>query len=159
MIFVTVGSTSFDELIMKVDELIETKFIKDEVIAQIGRGEYIPKYMKWFRFAKSLDSYIAQADLIITHGGAGTLYEILHFKKRAVAIMNPKAINNREFPEEMHRRHMIILCENLENLEKCILKALSSKFKMYVPPRCEIHKVITQYLDQLEILKIGTWLN
>ena len=151
MIFVTVGSTSFDELIKKVDELKASGFIKDYVIAQVGYGKYVPKYIdKWFRFSRDLKRYIAQADLIITHGGAGTLYEILHLGKKAIAIMNPHAINNRELPEELHKRQMIILCEGVSSLERCLREAMSREFKRYTPAKCKIHEVIIKYLEALE---------
>lgn len=147
MIFVTAGSTSFDELMRKVDELKGSGAIEGDVLAQIGSGRYVPKHLRWFRFAEDLSKYIEQADLVITHGGAGTLYEALSLGKRVVAVMNPRAIDNRELPELLHREGLITLCECVEKLEECIRRALSRDFKSYVPPGCRIHEVIIKFLE------------
>ena len=45
MIFITVGSQKFqfNRLLEQIDLLIENKIIKEEVFAQIGSSDYIPK--------------------------------------------------------------------------------------------------------------------
>lgn len=42
MIFVTIGTQKFpfDRLLKKIDELIESGFIKEKVIAQVGNSAY-----------------------------------------------------------------------------------------------------------------------
>ena len=50
MILVTVGSTHFDLLIKKIDQLVDDKIITDIVVCQIGNGEYLPKSCKFYRF-------------------------------------------------------------------------------------------------------------
>ena len=54
MIFVTVGTAHYDPLIEELDRLVERGEITEPVIAQIGRGKYIPRNMRYFRFIKSL---------------------------------------------------------------------------------------------------------
>lgn len=95
-LFVTVGTTSFDELIKSVnsqkvlDFLVEMGF--DEIVYQIGRGSYIPcnplnsqvifiiiqsnetfhyKTLKisYYKYKDSLGPEITSSDLIIGHAG------------------------------------------------------------------------------------------
>ena len=73
-VFVTVGNGKFDTLVRMIDSLCKKKMILDHVVVQIGKGTYIPNYCDWFRFAPSLDSYYDEADIVVSHGGAGTVF-------------------------------------------------------------------------------------
>ena len=46
MIFITTGSQKFqfNRLLQKIDELVAEGTIKDEVFAQIGYSDYVPKH-------------------------------------------------------------------------------------------------------------------
>ena len=52
MIFVTVGThdQGFERLVRKIDELVESKKIKERVVIQTGYTEYKPRKCKWFKF-------------------------------------------------------------------------------------------------------------
>ena len=59
MIFVTVGSQKFqfDRLIKKIDELVGSKIISDQVIAQIGSSTYKPKNIEYYVVIKNDKKY------------------------------------------------------------------------------------------------------
>lgn len=86
MIFVTVGTTHFDQLIEAVDDWHALN-LEVEVTCQIGSGKYIPKTCDYIRFAKTLDSYIENSSIIVTHGGA-TVIDMIRRKKRFIACAN-----------------------------------------------------------------------
>jgi beta-1,4-N-acetylglucosaminyltransferase len=88
MIFVTVGTTYFDELVAEVDRLVGEGVIRERVVAQIGQGKYTPDNLEWFRYAADLDVYYSQADVVICHGGVGTVFELLEIGKSFVAVAN-----------------------------------------------------------------------
>lgn len=83
-IFVTVGTTDFDSLILALDtpdffEFIRTKECK-KLTVQYGRGTHVPEYLagvcehhnidfECFRFKDSLDRCMIEATLIICHAG------------------------------------------------------------------------------------------
>ena len=75
MIFVTVGTHNqgFERLIKKMDEIAGR--IDEEIIMQIGYTNYKPKNTKFFEFLgfHDLIEMYQKADIIITHGGAGSL--------------------------------------------------------------------------------------
>jgi beta-1,4-N-acetylglucosaminyltransferase len=146
MIFVTVGSVApFDDLIKEVDRLTEKGVIGD-VVAQIGNGTYIPKNAKWFRFKKELIDYYHPAELVITHSGAGTLFEVLKEGKKAIAVPNPNIVHNPDIIMKLSNEGHILLCPNLNQLEERILQARSWIPKEYKEPPCRIHEIITEYL-------------
>ena len=91
MIFVCTGSRNyqFDRLIKKLDELIEEKVIKDEVFAQIGDGTYIPKNMQYKKFvdADEYKQFQQNAEIVITHGGTGSIVGALKNKKMLLPFL------------------------------------------------------------------------
>jgi len=88
VIFVTVGTTYFDELVRQVDHLVGTGLIQQDVVAQIGRGVYVPKHIEWVRYLDDLHPYYERADLIICHGGVGTVFELMLLEKPFIAVAN-----------------------------------------------------------------------
>lgn len=87
MIFATVGTTRFDGLIEAVDKAKAAGLLEGEVICQIGNGEYLPQYCSYFRFKPSIDELLAQASLVITHGGT-TALSLLTARRPFVAVAN-----------------------------------------------------------------------
>lgn len=107
-VFVTVGTTSFDALI---HTCMQTSFLKllvtkgyEKIILQIGRGEYVPESsspveeieVSSFRFKESLQDDMARANLIISHGGAGSIVESLELKKPLVVVINDQLMHNHQ---------------------------------------------------------------
>nr|MBC7244145.1 hypothetical protein [Chloroflexota bacterium] len=149
MIFVTVGSTDFDLLIKKMDELIP--HLGEEVVMQIGLGKYKPQHGRFFAFAPSLESYYEHADLIVAHGGLGTIVEALERGKKLICVVNPTTYDqHQEHLLRVFAAHNYLLwCKNVENLAEAIQQARATQFTPYQPPECHIHKVIVAYLDKI----------
>ncbi len=87
MIFVTVGvSQPFDRLIKEIDRIADT--IPDAIFAQIGRTHYMPKKIKFYRIMseQELSLNIKEADLVITHGGFGSIFSVLSMDKPLIAV-------------------------------------------------------------------------
>jgi beta-1,4-N-acetylglucosaminyltransferase len=149
MIFVTVGSTDFDALVARMDELASHLGI--EVVMQIGLGEYTPDNVRYFRFAPSLDSYYDQADIIVGHGGLGTIVEALERGKKLICVVNPTTYDRhqehllRMFATQNH----LLWCRDLEQLGEAIQQAQERQFSAYQPPECHIHEVIAEYLSTI----------
>ena len=87
MIYVTVGTTYFDELVREVDDLAGKGVFSQEVIAQIGRGDYKPSHIQWVAYANN-DEYFQRADTVICHGGVGTVFGLLQLGKDFIAVAN-----------------------------------------------------------------------
>lgn len=78
----------FNRLLVEVDNLIENKFITEEVFAQIGSSDYIPKHYLYKRFLspEEFTSYQSRASLIISHGGTGALISGIKMGKKVIAV-------------------------------------------------------------------------
>lgn len=151
MIFVTVGTGEFDELIKKVDELVGEGKIKDKVILKIGEGGYTPKYCIYFRYAETLDPYIREAELIIGHGGVATILESITAGKKFIGVANisPKYPDRHqeEILEKMSSEGYIIWCKALDKLHYCLLKAEEFKPRKYETSKTKIPDEIDASLD------------
>ena len=90
MIFVTVGSQKFqfNRLLQYVDELIEEGIIEEEVIAQVGYSDYVPKNYEYTQFLtqEEFKKNMEKASIVITHGGTGAIITALRNKKKVIAI-------------------------------------------------------------------------
>lgn len=149
MIFVTVGSTDFDLLVAKMDEV--APHLDEEVVMQIGLGDYRPRHCRFFAFAPSLETYYEQADLIIAHGGLGTIVEALERGKKLICIVNPATYDQHQ--EHLLRvfaaQNYLLWCKDLGHLMEAIQQARATRFTPYQPPECHIHEAVAEYLDKI----------
>ena len=149
MIFVTVGTTDFDALVEAADRLAAAS--AETVVIQIGHGEVEPRHAQWLRFAPSLDPYYEQADVVVTHGGLGTVTEVLRRGLRVVGVSNPDRFDRHQdqilaaFEQAGH----LVWCRDLAELPAAIEQARQTQFVPYQPPESHIHRVIERFLHDL----------
>ena len=149
MIFCTVGTTEFDPLVEAVDVLAPT--LDEPVIFQIGQGHYEPLHGEWFRLRSSIADLLAQASLVVAHGGFGTVVEVLTLGRPCVGVPNPDRYDRHQ--EQILRRFAadgyLIACFDLAGLPQAIAAARSASFRRYEPPATSLHLDIRTYLDGL----------
>ena len=89
MIFVTLGTQDkpFNRLLEAVQKQIDNKKIKEKVIVQAGCTNFESKDMEIFDLIPMEDfsKYIAECDLLITHGGVGSIVDALKKDKKVIA--------------------------------------------------------------------------
>lgn len=146
MIFATVGTTRFDEMVEAMDK-IAPKF-KEEVIIQIGNAAYIPQNCKYFTFDDDLLKYYKKADIVVAHGGAGITFEVLNLGKKLIAVENPHVLegHQRDLLGKLSYDGYLIWCIDLNTIEYCINNVKKMEIKKYVRPECRIGNMIVEYL-------------
>jgi UDP-N-acetylglucosamine transferase subunit ALG13 len=157
MIFVTGGTLGHDQLMVEIDFLIDSKIINQLVIAHIGKGKYVPKKCKSFRFANDLSKYRKKANLVIGHGGIASIVESLIDSKKYIGVANTAP----EFPgrhqeetlERFSDENYIIWCKQLSLLGECISEAHNKKFKRYKSSRWSVKERITKFIEEEKILE------
>ena len=122
MIFVTIGTYRFDELVQTIDRAIGANQLDEEVVMQIGSGYYQPAHCEYFRTAPSLDPYYGRAELVIGHGGTGTTMEVLERGLLLISVANPHLQDNHqhEFLEAMGELGYVLYCRDLAALPDLI---------------------------------------
>ncbi len=147
MIFCTVGTTEFDDLVRAVDAIAPQ--LKEPVIFQIGHGLYEPQHGDWFRFQPDLSPYIEQASLVIAHGGFGTTVDVLYAGKPLVSVPNPDRFDKHQ--EQIIRRFAaegyLIPCFDLKDLPQAIQQARTTPLRPYEPPQTTLHLEIRAFLE------------
>ena len=141
MILVTLGTQDkqFTRLLKKIDELINKGIIKEKVIAQIGNTKYKSKKMDIHQFFL-IDEYeklIKECDILITHGGVGTIISGLQYNKKIIAVARLKEHgeheNNHqlEIIKEFANKKYLLDSTDLSVLEQNLLKTKNYKFDKY----------------------------
>jgi UDP-N-acetylglucosamine transferase subunit ALG13 len=96
MILVTVGTERFDELVRAVDELVARGQFAGEVLVQIGQGQYTPEHVAHVRYLRDMSVRIAQADLVITHAGTGSVCDCISSGRPFIAVVDQRKSGNHQ---------------------------------------------------------------
>jgi len=159
MILVLLGTqnNSFHRLLEEIDKLIENKKITDEVIVQAGYTKYETKNMKILDLIpkKELEQYQEKADLIITHGGVGSIISSIKKNKKVIAIARlheyGEHVNNhqKDIIQLFNQKGYIIGLNDVKELENAI-----EKVKVFTPQKYEhnnekILKIIEEFIDKV----------
>ena len=147
MIFATVGTTQFDGLVEAIDNIAPE--LNEEVIIQVGyNGKYKPQNCTYFAFSENIINYLKEAHIVIAHGGAGITFEVLNLGKTLISVENPNALDGHQSDllGQLSQEGYLIWCKDLNEMKKCIEDARNSNIKKYVRPKCEIGKIITEWL-------------
>ena len=90
MIFVTVGTheQQFDRLVKAVDDLKVNGTIEEPVYVQTGYSTYVPEHCEHLQFVpfRQMKNYMADADVVITHGGPSSFIEAMAAGKVPVVV-------------------------------------------------------------------------
>lgn len=90
MIFVVLGTHElpFDRLLEEIDKLILAGKINEEVLVQAGHTKYRSERMKFFDFTtyEHMAELYREANLIITHGGTGSITMGMKMGKKVIAV-------------------------------------------------------------------------
>lgn len=150
MIFVTVGTARFDPLIAEMDRLVGAGVIRDPVVAQIGRGFYEPKNIRYFRLLKSLQKAYEHAEIVVSAGGAGTTMECAKRGLPLVVVENTSLMEGHQAQliGEMARRGHLIWCKDVMKIAECIEQARNKQFLPFVSDKPRVHTLIRSLLGK-----------
>jgi beta-1,4-N-acetylglucosaminyltransferase len=125
VIFVTVGTQYFDELIDEVDRLAGLGAFGQPVLAQIGLSQRKPKNIKYVAFDRNMLETAKTADLVITHAGTGSLCEFIALGRPFIAVVNDTKAGNHqmEFLEQLSSLYDFCWICSPRDLEKALRHA------------------------------------
>jgi len=159
IVFVTVGTTQFDELIQKI---CTPQFIYniccilkyDGILLQIGKTNFKPDIsyclsclpkdnfhftMDWFNLKPSgLEREMKEASLIISHCGSGSIFESLHLQKKVIAVINERLMDNHqaELADELDRLGYIVKTTVMD-LEHLLMITQNKSAHMELSRNCQ----------------------
>ena len=158
MILVMLGTqnNSFHRLLEEIDNLIKKGIISDEVIVQAGYTKYESNNMKIFSLIsqEELEELIEKANLIITHGGVGSIITSLKKGKKVIAVPRlheyQEHVNNhqKEIIETFDKKGYIIGIQNVNQLEEAIEKSKNFVPEKYLSNNKKMLNIIEDFIDK-----------
>ncbi len=141
MIFVTVGSQKFpfDRLLKQVDQIVENRVITEKVIVQTGHSRYAPRFChcRAFYGREEFSDLLERCDVLITHGGAGTMVEAAKRGKKTVAVPRLARYGEHvddhqlELTEQLHSMNLVYACPDVEHLPEALRAVRDRSFARF----------------------------
>jgi len=118
MIFVTVGTHEdpFDRLVEALDQLKGNGAIRQDVFMQTGYSRYEPVHCEFKKFLpfEEMTQRMAAAEIVITHGGTGSIMLVLYHGK--VPLVMPRRAEYKEHVDD----HQVMFCKTMELRSKVV---------------------------------------
>ena len=158
MIFVTLGTQdkTFKRLLDAINEEIKKGTIKEKVVVQAGFTKYDSPNMEVFDLLDKddFDKYIKECDLLITHGGVGSILTGLKNNKKVIAAPRLAKYNEhmndhqKEIIERFTEAGYILAYNEGDDLGKIIKKIKTFKPNKYVSNTNNMIKIIKEFIDK-----------
>jgi beta-1,4-N-acetylglucosaminyltransferase len=129
-ILITVGTTAFNSMVKSANEQLQGKY---NLTFQIADGDYFPQEGEVFRFSDNLEDFYTRADLVITHGGAGSVYRLLELGIKIVIVPNLERVDKHqlEICQYMQEHNHACVCEYLSELSDSVENAFNTHYTAY----------------------------
>lgn len=157
MILVLLGTQNndFTRLLKAVQENIDNKVIEDEVVVQAGFTKFDSKDMKIFDFIdkEKLFELIDKADLIITHGGVGSIIASLKKGKKVIVVPRQKKygehVNNHQLQiaKKFEQDGYVKYALDLNKLGNIILEMKDFKPKKFENNKSKVVSIVENFID------------
>jgi UDP-N-acetylglucosamine transferase subunit ALG13 len=129
LIFVTVGNhpQQFNRLLKKVDEYARDKIINN-VFVQTGYSDYQPEFCEYSDFVgfNKFSELIKESDIVITHGGEGSIGNALMNEKKTIVVPRLKKYSEHtndhqlQITNALEKQRRIIAVYDIELLGQAI---------------------------------------
>lgn len=157
MILVLLGTqnNSFFRLLDKIEDCINNKLINEEVIVQAGYTSYTSNNMKILDFISEteLNKLVEKANLIITHGGVGSIINSLKLNKKVIAVSRLAKYNEHvndhqtQIVKSFNDQGYIIGLEDVNLLDDTLKRVADFVPEKYISNTENILKIISNYID------------
>ncbi|MDD2203514.1 MAG: glycosyltransferase [Bacilli bacterium] len=161
MILVTLGTQdkTFVRLLEAIQKEIDKGNIKQKVVVQAGCTKFESKDMEIFDLipVNEFKALIKKADLIITHGGVGSIMEGIMNHKTIIAAPRLKKYNEHvndhqlEIIDTFSKMDYILPLKDFDKLDEVLKKATKYKSKEFKSNTNNMVKLIEKFIEDGEI--------
>lgn len=158
MILVTLGTQkqSFSRLLKLIEKAIDNGLIKEKVLVQAGHTKYETKKMEIFDFVSisELEKMVSECNLLITHGGVGSIMTALRKNKKVIAMARlskyKEHVNDHQLQivSEFSSKNYILNADE-NNFEEIIKKVSKFKPEPFKSKADDIIHLIDNYISSL----------
>ena len=156
MILVMLGTqnNSFHRLLEEVEKNIENGTIQEDVIVQAGYTKFESKNMQIFDLIpkEKLEELQEKANLIITHGGVGSIISSIEKDKKVIAVPRLGKYNEHvndhqvEIIESFNEKGYIIGLHDVSELGEALDKVKKFIPQKYVKNTGKILKIVEDFI-------------
>ena len=157
MIFVTLGTQdkSFTRLLEAIQRQIDLGNIKEKVVVQAGCTKFNSKDMEIFDLVSrdEFDKYMNECNLLITHGGVGSITGGLVHGKKVIAAARLKKYKEHTNDHQVQiidvfsKEGYILKLDDFDQLDKVLKKVQKFKPKKFVSNTEKFTKKLKNYID------------
>ena len=157
MIFVTLGTQDkqFNRLLEWVQKEIDRKKITEEVHVQAGSTKFDSKDMVLYELldVDKFEELIDKCDILITHGGVGSILTGLRKNKKIIAVGRKKEFGEAESDhqqdliDEFEKDGYILGLNSYEDFDNVLEKIKNFKPRKYVFENEKFIEKLTNYID------------
>ena len=159
MILVLLGTqhNEFTRLLKQIEELIENGFIKEKVVVQAGFTKYKSDKMEIFDMTskEKLKEYIEEANIIITHGGIGSIIMCLEENKKVIAVPRLHKYNEhvndhqRQIVNIFNEKNYLIGIQDVEDIKEALKYAENFVPIKYKSNNKKMINIIENFIDNI----------
>ncbi len=166
MIFVSVGTQKFQmDRLMKQVEFLAAKMPDKKFVVQYGNSTYVPKncechqFMDRDLFSKCID----ESELLILHGGVGTIMQGLKHNKPIIVVPRLKEfhehVDDHQLEAAWALKHFkcVLICMNVEYLEYMVGHASDYHFKKFIEPQHKVEELVMEVIEEDATPVKHTW--
>ena len=157
LIFVTLGTQdkSFKRLLEAIQKQIDLGNIKEKIVVQAGYTKFVSDKMEIFDLVshEKFDEYMSKCDLLITHGGVGSIIGGITRKKKVIAAARLKKYKEHTNDHQVQiidvfsREGYILALEDFDKLDDVLKKVNKFKPKKFVSNTDNFIKKLKDYID------------
>ncbi|WP_214835587.1 PssE/Cps14G family polysaccharide biosynthesis glycosyltransferase [Exiguobacterium sp. s36] len=158
MIFISLGTQKFqfDRLLKEIDNLIDKHVItSNEVFAQIGYSTYKPRNYPYINFLNNeeFEKNITHCNVLITHGGTGSIITGLKNNKKVIAVPRnfkfDEHVDNHQYEivQEFSNSKLIEAVYEVEMLESALRNIQTVEYRSYQSNTQNIIRIIEEFID------------
>lgn len=158
MILVLLGTqnNSFHRLLEEIQRNIDNGNIKEDVVVQKGHTKFESKGMTLYNQLplQEIEKLIEEANLVITHGGVGSIISSIERGRKVIAVPRLKKykehVNDHQFDiiNSFNDMGYIIGTNGVEELEEALKKVQDFEPKQYIKNTGKILKIIEDFIEK-----------
>lgn len=156
-LFIPLGTQNFqfNRLVESLNDMVAKGFFqKNELMLQSSVIDIEPifKYVKVLPY-KDFNTYIDNADVIITHSGVNSIMTCMNKKKPLVIVPRQKKYGEHiddhqmEIADLMECKFNVIVVRDIGDLPGAIEMAKRHEYKQWVSKRCELIEAIRRAIE------------
>lgn len=115
----TVGTTPFDSLCKYLDNNLDKS---TDITFQIAKAKYKPVNFPFIEYTDDINKLYNESDIIISHAGAGSIYNLLEKEKIIILVPNLERIDKHQndIAKYMNENNYAISVNSFEEIENVL---------------------------------------